>query len=126
MVNGKLNQLSVIEPPKKQEFKSENRNVENNTDFKEVLDDQLKDLKISGHAAKRLKERNLEMDPLEYLKLKEAVLQLRKKGGNDSLVITGKAAYIIDIKNQTIVTAMDKENMENNVFTKIDSTMVIN
>jgi flagellar operon protein len=126
MVNGKLKPLSVIEPAKKQEFINENRNVEKNTDFKEVLDDQLKDLKISGHAAKRLKERNLEMDPLEFLKLKEAVSQLRKKGGNDSLVITGKAAYIIDIKNQTIVTAMDKENMENNVFTKIDSTMVIN
>jgi flagellar operon protein len=126
MVNGKLKPLSVIEPPKKQDFKSESKTFENGPGFKEVLDDQLKDLKISGHAAKRLKERNLEMDPLEFLKLKEAVSQLRKKGGNDSLVITGKAAYIIDIKNQTIVTAMDKENMENNVFTKIDSTMVIN
>lgn len=126
MVNGKLKPLSVIEPPKKQDFKSESKLFEPDTDFKEVLDDQFKDLKISGHAAKRLKERNLEMDPLEFLKLKEAVSQLRKKGGNDSLVITGKAAYIIDIKNQTIVTAMDKENMENNVFTKIDSTMVIN
>ena len=126
MVNGKLKPLSVIEPPKKQDFKSESKLIEPDIDFKEVLDDQLKDLKISGHAAKRLKERNLEMDPLEFLKLKEAVSQLRKKGGNDSLVITGKAAYIIDIKNQTIVTAMDKENMENNVFTKIDSTMVIN
>lgn len=126
MVNGKLKPLSVIEPSKKPEFKSESKTFEKGSDFKEVLDDQLKDLKISGHAAKRLKERNLEMDPLEFLKLKEAVSQLRKKGGNDSLVITGKAAYIIDIKNQTIVTAMDKENMENNVFTKIDSTMVIN
>jgi flagellar operon protein len=58
--------------------------------------------------------------------LKEAVLELKKKGGNDSLVITGKAAYIIDVKNKTIVTAMDREKMENNVFTKIDSTMVIN
>lgn len=126
MVNGKLKGLSVEKPPVKQELKSEPRNLEKNSDFKEILDDKLKDLRISGHAAKRLRERNLEMDPVEFLKLKEAVSQLRKKGGNDSLVITGKAAYIIDIKNQTIVTAMDKENMENNVFTKIDSTMVIN
>ena len=125
MVNGKLNRVSETGLPKKQELKSDIHNKEN-SDFKEILDDKLKDLKISGHAAKRLKERNLEMDPAEYLKLREAVSQLKNKGGNDSLVITGKAAYIIDIKNQTIVTAMDKENMENNVFTKIDSTMVIN
>jgi flagellar operon protein len=126
MVNQKINRLTVIEAPKKQEEKNNPEEVPKESDFKEIFDSKLKDLKISGHAAKRLKERNLEMDPVEYLKLKEAVSQLKKKGGNDSLVITGKAAYIIDVKNKTIVTAMDKENMENNVFTKIDSTMVIN
>ena len=126
MVNGKLDHLSANKPLGTQELKSELKNPEAVSDFKEIFDDELKDLKISGHASKRLKERNLEMDSAEYLKLREAVSQLRKKGGNDSLVITGKAAYIIDVKNQTIVTAMDKENMENNVFTKIDSTMVIN
>jgi flagellar operon protein len=126
MVNQKINRLTVIEAPKKQEEKNNPEEIPKESDFKEIFDSKLKDLKISGHAAKRLKERNLEMDPVEYLKLKEAVSQLKKKGGNDSLVITGKAAYIIDVKNKTIVTAMDKENMENNVFTKIDSTMVIN
>ncbi|MFI5391137.1 MAG: TIGR02530 family flagellar biosynthesis protein [Bacteriovoracales bacterium] len=126
MVNQKINRLTVIEAPKKQEEKNNPEELPKESDFKEIFDSKLKDLKISGHAAKRLKERNLEMDPVEYLKLKEAVSQLKKKGGNDSLVITGKAAYIIDVKNKTIVTAMDKENMENNVFTKIDSTMVIN
>lgn len=126
MVNGKLDRLPANKPPGTQELKSDPKNSEALSNFKEIFDDELKDLKISGHAAKRLKERNLEMDSAEYLKLREAVSQLRKKGGNDSLVITGKAAYIIDVKNQTIVTAMDKENMENNVFTKIDSTMVIN
>src|SRR5207342_1606197 len=111
--------LTVIEAPKKQEEKNNPEELPKESDFKEIFDSKLKDLKISGHAAKRLKERNLEMDQVEYLKLKEAVSQRKKKGGNDSLVITGKAAYIIDVKNKTIVTAMDKENMENNVFTKI-------
>ncbi len=124
MVNQKVNRLSVNELPKNQELKKSPDETEEG--FKEIFDSKLKDLKISGHAAKRLKERNLEMDTKEYLKLKDAVTQLRKKGGNDSLVITGKAAYIIDVKNKTIVTAMDKDNMENNVFTKIDSTIVIN
>ena len=91
MVNGKLDRLSANKPLETQELKSELKNPEAVSDFKEIFDDELKDLKISGHAAKRLKERNLEMDSAEYLKLREAVSQLRKKGGKDSLVITEKA-----------------------------------
>jgi flagellar operon protein len=85
-----------------------------------------KGIKLSVHAAKRLKERNLEMDGPEYLKLKGAIEKLNSKGGRDSLVITNKAAYIIDVKNNTVVTAFDKENLNENVFTKIDSTILIN
>ena len=51
--------------------------------------------------------------------------KLREKGGQDSLVVTEKAAYILDVGNNTIVTAMDKENLQENVFTKIDSTVMI-
>jgi len=128
MVKGNSNNLLVNKIPGKTEVKPQPRDGQEKeeSDFKEILTDQIKELKISVHAAKRLKERNLEMDPVEYLKLREAVTELRKKGGNDSLVITGKAAYIIDVKNQTVVTALDKEKIENNIFTKIDSTVVIN
>ena len=85
-----------------------------------------KGIKLSVHAAKRLKERNIEMDGSEYLKLKGAIEKLDQKGGRESLVITSKAAYIVDVKNNTIVTAFDKENLNENVFTKIDSTILIN
>lgn len=82
-------------------------------------------LEVSGHAIKRLKERNLVMDTNEFTKIKSAVDKLKQKGGKDSLVITDNAAYIIDVENRKIVTAMDKENMAENVFTNIDSTMIV-
>jgi flagellar operon protein len=81
---------------------------------------------FSGHAKKRISERNLEVDSDEFLKLRSAMDKLKVKGGNDSLVVTSKAAYIVDVKNNTVVTALDKEQMSENVFTKIDSTMFIN
>lgn len=81
------------------------------------------EIKVSTHATKRLQERNIELDGNEYMKLKEAMGKLRAKGGHDSLVITDKAAYVVDVDKNTVVTAVDKNNMNENVFTKIDSTI---
>ncbi|MGE3609977.1 MAG: TIGR02530 family flagellar biosynthesis protein [Bacteriovoracaceae bacterium] len=81
------------------------------------------DVNVSTHAMKRLQERNIELDGNEYMKLKEAISKLRTKGGHDSLVITNKAAYVVDVDKNTVVTAVDKNNMNENVFTKIDSTI---
>ncbi|MBA2404358.1 MAG: flagellar protein [Bdellovibrionales bacterium] len=81
------------------------------------------DVHVSSHAMKRLQERNIELDSDEFMKLKEAVSKLKAKGGHDSLVITNKAAYVVDVDKNTVVTAVDKNKMHENVFTKIDSTI---
>jgi flagellar operon protein len=81
------------------------------------------EVNVSNHALKRLQERNIEMDGNEYMKLKEAISKLRTKGGHDSLVITQKAAYVVDVDKNTVVTAVDRNSMNENVFTKIDSTI---
>ncbi len=104
-------------------------------EFKGLLDGQLQKqvdqknkehgVRLSIHAAKRLQERNLQMDGKEYFKIKDAIGKLKSKGGQDSLIITNQAAYIVDVKNNTIVTAMDRESMRENVFTKIDSTLFV-
>jgi len=81
------------------------------------------DVQVSSHAMKRLKERNIELDSDEFMRLKEAVSKLKAKGGHDSLIITNKAAYVVDVDKNTVVTAVDKDKMHENVFTKIDSTI---
>ncbi|MBY0518416.1 MAG: hypothetical protein K2P81_16010 [Bacteriovoracaceae bacterium] len=83
-------------------------------------------VELSSHAAKRLEERNISFDGQEYLKLQEALGKLRMKGGHDSLVITNKAAYVMDVDRGMVVTAVDRESMNENVFTKIDSTIFMN
>ena len=104
-------------------------------DFKGVLQKKLdknennqegQDIKFSLHATKRIEDRNLEIDNEEFIKLRSAINKLRDKGGQESLIITDKAAYIVDISKNRIVTAIDKSDMGENVFTKIDSTLIIN
>lgn len=83
-------------------------------------------INLSSHAAKRLQERQIDFNGEEYLKVKEAITKLNAKGGKNSLVITDKAAYIVDVANEKVVTAVDKMSMNDNVFTKIDSTVFMN
>ena len=83
-------------------------------------------IRFSIHAARRIKDRNLEIDNQEFVKLREGISRLKDKGGRDSLIITEKAAYIVDVDQRKIITAMGKNNLGDNVFTKIDSTLVIN
>ncbi len=82
-------------------------------------------INLSTHAAKRLSERQIDFNGDEYLKVKDAMTKLREKGSKDSLVITDKAAYIVDVRNNKVVTAVDKASMNENVFTKIDSTVFV-
>jgi flagellar operon protein len=82
-------------------------------------------VKVSNHAIKRIEERSIEMDSNEFINLKNAMEKLRSKGGKDSLVVTDKAAYIVDVDKSTVVTAVDKNKLDENVFTKIDSTIFL-
>lgn len=100
-------------------------------EFKNLLQEEISSvgnqhgINLSIHAARRMQERNLDMDNAEYFKLKDAMEKLRSKGGRDSLVITDKAAYIVDVPGNRVVTAIDKGSIQDNVFTKIDSTVVV-
>jgi len=117
-------------PSEKDKFEKSNKlNSGEASDFKNLVESLAKpenkkdDLNISGHAAKRLQERNIDLDGNEYMKIKEALGKLRHKGGHDSLIITNKAAYVVDVDKNMLVTAVDRNSMSENVFTKIDSTI---
>jgi len=83
-------------------------------------------IELSSHAAKRLAERKIDFNGEEYTKVKNAMSKLKEKGSQNSLIVSDKAAYIVDIKNNKVITAVDKGSMAENVFTKIDSTLFIN
>ncbi|MAX66093.1 MAG: TIGR02530 family flagellar biosynthesis protein [Bacteriovoracaceae bacterium] len=102
------------------------------SEFKSLLDQKIEQkplhggISLSTHAAKRLEERKIDFNGDEYTKVKDAIGKLRAKGGQNSLIVSDKAAYIVDVKNNKLVTAVDKGSMSENIFTKIDSTMFIN
>jgi flagellar operon protein len=64
------------------------------------------------------------MTPEILGKLEKAVAGAASKGSRDSLILMKNLAFIVNIPNRTVITAMDGENMKENVFTNIDSAVI--
>lgn len=82
-------------------------------------------LKFSNHAVERMRSRGVSFTPEQMTKLENAVQKAAQKGGRDSLVLMNDTAVIVSVKNNTVVTVVDKASLKENVFTNIDSTIVI-
>jgi flagellar operon protein len=93
-------------------------------EFAEILKSKVEELKFSAHAQSRLKSRNITMTEQVMEKLSKAVSGARGKGAKNSLVLLADMAFIVNVPNRTVVTAMDGESIRDNVFTNIDSTVI--
>ena len=83
------------------------------------------ELKFSAHAKSRLNSRGIELSAEDIVKMQEAISKAGKKGSKESLVVTDKAAFVVSVKNNTVITAVDKDSLKENIFTNIDSTILI-
>lgn len=97
------------------------------TSFAAVLDQKLptQGLKFSQHAQERLAARGISLNAADLQKLEGAVNSVAQKGGKDSLIMMGDAAFVVSVNNRTVVTAVDRAAMQGNVFTKIDSAVIV-
>jgi len=93
--------------------------------FSQILSTKLEsEVKFSSHASTRLKSRNIEITPEIMGKLEKAVSGAANKGAKDSLILMKDLAFIVNIPNRTVITAMDGESLKENVFTNIDSAVI--
>ncbi|MGN0437922.1 MAG: TIGR02530 family flagellar biosynthesis protein [Lachnospiraceae bacterium] len=91
---------------------------------KDVANNQ-SDLVFSKHANERLLSRNINLNEEQMVRLNQGVLKAREKSINESLVMMDNIAFIVNVKNNTVVTAMDQETNDNNVFTNIDGAVIV-
>ena len=139
LVNG-LDRIQNLIPTKPTEIKKSDG--EGQASFKEALGEALKtnevvapkaaitkseapQLKFSNHAIERMQSRGISYSPQDMTRLGEAVQKAAAKGSKDTLVLMENSALIVSVKNNTVVTVMDKNALKENVFTNIDSTIVM-
>ncbi|MGZ3721481.1 MAG: TIGR02530 family flagellar biosynthesis protein [Bdellovibrionales bacterium] len=82
-------------------------------------------LKFSNHAIDRMQARGIRFSPDEMTKIEGAINKAASKGAKDTLLLTDTSALIVSVKDKTVVTVMDKTQLKDNVFTNIDSTVMI-
>lgn len=83
------------------------------------------EIKFSKHAASRLVDRNIELTEEQVERLNLGAAKAEAKGINESLVIVDSLAFIVNVPNQTVITAMSQAETDENVFTNIDGAVII-
>lgn len=81
-------------------------------------------VRFSNHAQKRLETRGISLNDDGLTRLAEAVDRAALRGGKESLVLMDDLAFIVNVKNRLVVTAMDQQARGEGVFTQIDSVVL--
>ena len=111
--------------------KVQHSETQNQVSFGQILEDKSKTftqgsvLKFSKHAANRLNTRNIELSDSQVMRLRDGMEKANAKGIKDSLVLMDKLAFIVNVPSNTVVTAMDQSETNENVFTNIDGAVII-
>jgi flagellar operon protein len=120
--NNKINDLLIQRGTGAPGAPTTTRETGKAADFETLLQSRLK---VSGHAQTRLQSRNIELDAAEWDRVVQGVDRAAQKGAKESLVLVDDVALVVSVKNRTVITAVDKENLKQNVFTNIDSAVIV-
>ena len=82
------------------------------------------ELKFSKHAELRLQERNINLTQTQKDKMQDAVSRAESKGVKDSLVLMDNLAFVVNVRNRTVITAVNSSELKENVFTNIDGAVI--
>lgn len=107
---------------------SDNKSVEDSNieSFQDILNkktNEAGDVRFSKHANQRLLSRNIVLSDEQMNRLNNGVNRARDKSINESLVMMDNLAFIVNVKNNTVVTALSKE--DDSVFTNIDGAVIV-
>ena len=105
---------------------SDNRQVENN--FLHVLQKQVNEadgLKFSKHANARINSRQINISEEQMKRLQDGANKAGQKGIKESLVLVDSLAFIVNTKQNTVITAMDQQEANENIYTNIDGAVII-
>jgi flagellar operon protein len=97
------------------------------SEFDKILNGNLapKSLSLSSHAETRIKSREIPWDAALEKRISGGIDAAEKKGSRETLILAGDVAVIANVKTRTVVTAMDRSQLKEKVFTNIDSAVLV-
>ena len=126
---GKINQINNVGALSLQHASAQlqAQTQRNGVQFSELLQREADRTSVhfSKHAAQRVQERGIQMTDSLLGDLNQAVQKARDKGARDVVVIGQSGAFIVNIPNNVVVTTMSGTEMKDNIFTNIDSAVLM-
>ena len=104
------------------------REKTNDNAFKELLEQRLKEesqVSFSKHAMERVVERGVDVSSEKLDRLNEGVRMAEEKGLREPLILLGTTAFVVNVKNNKVVTVVNEDSLKRTVFTNIDGTVMI-
>lgn len=97
--------------------------------FAQALQEKLEEkrgVEFSKHALQRVEERSIDLYENGTLeRLNRGVELAAGKGSNETLVLVGRNAFVVSVKNNKVITTLSDNELQGNVFTNIDSTVIV-
>lgn len=124
VINGKAYPVGNFEIPNSK--KIENNNSKNEKSFESILNEivsKQEDYTVSKHAAERLNSLNFTVEDMQAIG--RGFEMAENKGSKNSLMLYKDVALIASIENKTLITAVDKERSKDNIYTNIDSVVIL-
>jgi flagellar operon protein len=98
------------------------------TSFKDMFSRELADSRqiyFSRHAHDRMYARGINLSEDTLNNMADAIDKAERKGSRETLVLADDAAFVVSVKNRTVITAFDRDNLKEGVVTSIDSAVII-
>jgi flagellar operon protein len=93
--------------------------------FADVLrSQQAQPVRFSAHALQRAERRGIDLGPETLARLNAGVELAASKGSRSSVVLVDGTAFVVAVPNRTVITAVDRDHMKEQVFTNIDSAVI--
>lgn len=124
VINGKAYPVGNFQIPNDKVNEDDNYNKSNFSDIlNETINKNSEEYTLSKHAADRLKEINFTDADMEQIA--KGFKMAEDKGSKNSVMLYKDVALIASIENKTVITAVEKERSKENVFTNVDSVVIL-
>ena len=84
-----------------------------------------RDVEFSKHAISRAEERGIDITPDLIDQLRGSMIRAQAKGATNILAMDSEKAFIINVPNAKVITAITQNELKENVFTNIDGAVFL-
>ncbi len=95
-------------------------------DFRAVLNQvqaEMEGLRLSAHARTRLAGRGIELTGTQVQRLVDAVNRAGAKGAREAVIVLEGTAFVVSVRNRTVITVVDGPRLKENIFTNVDTVV---